>query len=65
MSVLRLDADNELLVLGATYVTVTAFGEGKPATTFTADPVTVADVVIDLDALEVTAVAERRKGSAA
>jgi hypothetical protein len=61
VSVLRLDADHELLVLGATYVTVTAFGEDQPASTtsFTANPTSVVDVVVDLDALDVTVVAER------
>jgi hypothetical protein len=61
VSVLRLDADHELLALGATYVTITAFGEDQPASTtnFTAKPGSVVDVVVDLDAVDVTAVAER------
>jgi hypothetical protein len=62
VTILRIDADHELLVCGATYVTVTAFGEDKPVTTasYTAAPGMIADVVIDVDAVTVTGVTERR-----
>jgi hypothetical protein len=62
VSILRIDADRELLVRGAPYATDTAFGEDEPVSTanYAAAPGKVADVVIDLDAVTVTGVTERR-----
>lgn len=68
MGVLRLDPDREVLMLGCTYATVTAFSEDEPGgtVTFTATPGMVADVVVDIDTSVVASVAQRRqRGSAA
>lgn len=66
MTVLRLDADHQLLIVGCTYAMATTFGEDEPRATdaWSAEDGTVADVVIDIDGPCVTAVAERRGGTA-
>lgn len=56
MSVRRLDVDHELLVLNATFATVTAFGDDEPTrtTSFRAAPGTATNLVVDLDAVAVS-----------